>query len=60
MMKESKKGLDLIVTKNQTKVESRNRIEELAKFCNRLFCLTEQFLPDLHCRKKKIVIGAAS
>ena len=60
MMKKQKQSLDLIVTKNQTKVESRNRIGDLDKFCHRLFYLTEQFLADLHCRNKKIVIGAAS
>jgi len=59
MMKEPKQGLDLIVTKNQTKVESHNRIEDLDKFYHRLFYLTEQFLADLHCRNKKIVLGAA-
>jgi hypothetical protein len=60
MMKEPKQSLDLRVTKNQTKVESRNRTENLDKFCHRLFYLTEQFLADLHRWNKKIVIGAAS
>ncbi len=59
MMKEPKQGFDLRVTKNQTKVESCNRIGALDKSCHRLFYLTEQFLADLHCRNKKIVIGAA-